>query len=101
MPPNSAVNVVREAWFEGQHEFDPTRIVFIDDTATNTKMGAPFTVARRGASDAALRTHGHWEQLSSPAGLCHDDIAVPIVMDGPMTGEAIIAHVEQALVPEL
>jgi hypothetical protein len=35
------VNAAREAWFEGQLDLDPTRIVFIDETAANTKMARP------------------------------------------------------------
>jgi hypothetical protein len=46
------VNAAREAWFEGQLDLDPTRIVFIDETAANTKM-ARLYVVRPGASDAA------------------------------------------------
>src|ERR1700722_996699 len=38
----STVNAAREAWFEGQLDLDPTRIVFIDETAANTKNGAPL-----------------------------------------------------------
>ena len=46
------MNAAREAWFEGQLDLDPTRIVFIDETAANTKMAA-FTGVRPEASDAA------------------------------------------------
>ena len=35
------------------------------------------------------------------AGLRYDGIAAPMVLDGPMNGEAFLAYVEQALVPEL
>ena len=48
----SAVNAAREAWFEGQIDLDPTQIIFIDETAANTKM-ARLLVARPEASDAA------------------------------------------------
>jgi hypothetical protein len=48
----SAVNAAREAWFEGQLDLDPTRIVFIDETAANTKMARLYGRAPR-ASDAA------------------------------------------------
>src|SRR5271156_6953531 len=44
----SAVNAAREAWFEGQLELDPTRIVFIDETAANTKMARLYGRAPRG-----------------------------------------------------
>ena len=32
------MNAAREAWFEGQLDLDPTRIVFIDETAANTQL---------------------------------------------------------------
>jgi hypothetical protein len=35
------VNAAREAWFEGQLDLDQARIVFIDETAANTKMARP------------------------------------------------------------
>jgi hypothetical protein len=38
----------REAWFEGQLDLDPTRIVFIDETAANTKMARLYGRAQRG-----------------------------------------------------
>ena len=46
--PNSAVNAAREAWFEGQLDLDPARIVFIDETAANTKIGRLYGRAPRG-----------------------------------------------------
>jgi hypothetical protein len=39
----SMVNAAREAWFDGQLDLDPTRIVFIDETAANTKMALELT----------------------------------------------------------
>ena len=45
--------------------------------------------------------HGHWKTTTFTAGLRHDGIAAPMVLDGPMNGEAFLAYVEQALVPEL
>jgi hypothetical protein len=32
------VKAAREAWFEGQLDLDPDRLVFIDETAANTAM---------------------------------------------------------------
>jgi transposase len=45
--------------------------------------------------------HGHWKTTTFTAGLRYDGIAAPMVLDGPMNGEAFLAYVEQALVPEL
>ena len=95
------VNAAREAWFEGQIELDPTRIVFIDETAANTKMARLYGRALRGERCRAAVPHGHWKTTTFTAGLRHDGIVAPMVLDGPMNGEAFLAYVEQALVPEL
>jgi hypothetical protein len=95
------VNAAREAWFEGQLDLDPTRIVFIDETAANTKMARLYGRAQRGERCRAAVPHGHWKTTTFTAGLRHDRIAAPMVLDGPMNGEAFLAYVEQALVPEL
>jgi transposase len=95
------VNAAREAWFEGQLELDPTRIVFIDETAANTKMARLYGRAPRGERCRAPVPHGHWKTTTFTAGLRYDGIAAPMVLDGPMNGEAFLAYVEQALVPEL
>jgi len=95
------VNAAREAWFEGQLDLDPTRIVFIDETAANTKMARLYGRAPRGERCRAPVPHGHWKTTTFTAGLRHDGVAAPMVLDGPMNGEAFLAYVEQALVPEL
>ena len=95
------MNAAREAWFEGQLELDPTRIVFIDETAANTKMARLYGRTPRGERCRAPVPHGHWKTTTFTAGLRHDGIAAPMVLDGPMNGEAFLAYVEQALVPEL
>jgi transposase len=101
----SAVKAAREAWFEGQLDLDPTRIVFIDETAANTKMARLYGRAPRGEPRGercrATVPHGHWKTTTFTAGLRYDGIAAPMVLEGPMNGEAFLAYVEQALVPEL
>jgi DDE superfamily endonuclease len=91
------VNAAREAWFEGQLDLDPTRIVFIDETAANTKMARLYGRAPRGERCRAPVPHGHWKTTTFTAGLRHDGIAAPMVLDGPMNGEAFLAYVEQAI----
>jgi transposase len=95
------VNAAREAWFEGQLDLDPERIVFIDETAANTKMARLYGRAPRGERCRAAVPHGHWKTTTFTAALRRDGIAAPMVLDGPMSGEAFLAYVEQALVPEL
>jgi transposase len=52
-------------------------------------------------SDAAPLCHGHWKTTTVTAGLRHDRIAAPMVLDGPMNGEAFLAYVERAFLLEL
>jgi transposase len=45
--------------------------------------------------------HGHWRTTTFIAGLRQSGIIAPLVLDGPMTGAAFRAYVEQALAPAL
>lgn len=45
--------------------------------------------------------HGHWKTLTFLAGLRHDRIVAPFVLDGPINGEMFAAWVEQCLAPTL
>ena len=45
--------------------------------------------------------HGHWKTTTVVAGLRSTGFVAPLVLDGPMTGEAFRAYVEQFLVPTL
>src|SRR3954469_17739200 len=45
--------------------------------------------------------YGPWKTTTFVAGLRASGIIAPFVLDGPMTGEAFRAYVEQVLAPEL
>lgn len=55
----------------------------------------------RGQPCLARVPHGHWKTLTFLAGLRHDRIVAPLVLDGPINGTIFLAWVEQALVPTL
>jgi transposase len=55
----------------------------------------------RGEPLLAKVPHGHWKTLTSLAGLRHDRIVAPCVIDGPINGVSFTAWVEQFLVPTL
>jgi len=55
----------------------------------------------RGQRLMAKAPGGHWATTTFTAGLRHDRIIAPLVLDGPMNGEAFVSWVEQFLVPEL
>ena len=91
----------RLAWFRGQSDLDPTRLVFIDETGASTKMARLRGRSRRGQRCRAAIPHGHWKTTTFTAGLRLDGLSAPMLLDGPMHGAAFLAYVEQVLAPEL
>jgi hypothetical protein len=94
------VKEAREAWLEGQIEFDPEKLVFLDETGATTKMARLYGRALRGERCRAAVPHGHWKTTTFTAGLRIGGLAAPMILDGPMDGRAFRAYVTQVLVPE-
>jgi transposase len=44
---------------------------------------------------------GHWKTTTFTAALRHSGLTAPMVLDGPMNGDAFLAYVTQVLVPTL
>ena len=80
---------------------DGSRFVFLDETGLNTKMTRLYGRAPRGERLVAAVPHGHWRTTTFIAGLRQSGVIAPLVLDGPMTGAAFRAYVEQALAPAL
>jgi transposase len=55
----------------------------------------------RGQRCRASVPHGHWKTTTFTAALRLDGLTAPMVLDGPMTGPAFLAYVQQLLVPTL
>jgi transposase len=55
----------------------------------------------RGARVVAPVPHGHWKTSTFLAGLRHDGLVAPCVVDGAINGETFRAYVEQFLAPTL
>jgi hypothetical protein len=81
--------------------FDPARLVFIDETAANTKMVRLRGRCPRGGRLVASVPHGHWKTITLVAGLRHDGMVAPFVIDGPIDGRVFLTYVEQCLAPTL
>ena len=95
------MKVAREAWFAGQPDLDPTRLVFLDETWTATNMARLRGRSPRGERLRSPVPHGHWKTTTLVAGLRLSGIAAPFVLDGPINRDAFQAYVDQVLVPEL
>ena len=80
---------------------DPARLVFIDETAVSTNMARLCGRAARGVRVIGRVPLGEWKTITFVAGLRHNRMTAPMVIEGPMTGEVFRAYVEQCLVPTL
>jgi transposase len=91
------VLVAREAWFNGQLDLDPARLVFIDETGLSTKMARLRGRCARGQRLRSGIPHGPWRTTTFVAGLRLDGFSAPMVLDGPMTRPWFLAYLEQVL----
>jgi transposase len=80
---------------------DTTRLVFIDETAANTKMVRLSGRCPRGERLVADVPCGEWKTLTFVAGLRHNRIVAPCVIEGSMNAETFLAYVEQCVAPTL
>jgi transposase len=91
----------RQRWSELKHKLDLRRLVFLDETWTKTNMTRLRGRAPRGQRLIGRVPWGHWKTTTFIAGLRHDRIVAPLVLDGPINGMAFRAYIEQFLAPTL
>jgi transposase len=91
----------RRRWRAWQRFMDPARFVFLDETGTATNMTRRYGRSPSDRRLVAAVPHGHWRTTTFIAGLRQTAIVAPLVLDGPMTGTAFRAYVEQFLAPSL
>jgi transposase len=80
---------------------DPSRFVFLDETATATNMARRYGRCPSDERLVAAVPHGHWHTTTFIAGMRQSGVIAPLVLDGPMTGAAFRAYTEQMLAPAL
>lgn len=81
--------------------FDPARLVFIDETSTNTAMVRLRGRAPRGERLIDYAPHGAWKTITFVGGLRQRGMTAPFVIEGAMNGPMFLAYVKQCLVPTL
>ena len=77
------------------------RLIFLDETWAKTNMTRLYGRSPRGARLIGAAPYGHWKTTTFLAGLRHDSIVAPLVLDGPINGELFLAWIKQFLIPEL
>jgi len=91
----------RRAWFDGQLDLDPERLVFVDETWASTSMARRHGRCARGQRLRSGVPHGHWKTTTFVAGLRRSGMVAPWVLDGPINRDAFVVYVRQVLLPEL
>lgn len=94
----------RRSWKRGRQprmREEPHRLVFVDETATTTKMTRLRGRARRGERLRARAPFGHWRTQTFIAALRHDRLTAPWIIDAPMNRAIFEAYVETQLAPTL
>lgn len=90
------MRAVRRAWFVGQPDLDPSRLVFINATGTTANM-----TRGRCAWGERLRSavpHGDWQTTTFVVGLRLFEMVAPFVLDGPVNRKTFQAYADQVLV---
>jgi len=91
----------RRRWMREQGMFDPAHLVFIDETAANTKMVRLSGRCARGERLVGRVPNGHWKTITFVGALRRNGITAPCVVDGAMKGKTFLDYVEQCLAPTL
>ena len=77
------------------------RLVFIDETSVNTKMVKTSGWAPISERLIDYAPFGHWNTQTFIAGLRHDGLTAPWVIDGPINRRRFETYIETQLVPTL
>jgi len=91
----------RRRWMRERGMFDPAHLVFIDETAANTKMVRLSGRCRRGERLIGHVPQGHWKTITFVAALRRNGMRASCTLDGSMNGSKFPAYVEQCLAPTL
>ena len=91
----------RRRWMREQGLFDPAHLVFIDETAANTKMVRLSGRCPRGERLIGRVPHGHWKTITFVAALRRNGMRAPCTVDGSMNGAKFLAYVKQCVSPIL
>ncbi|HEY2757490.1 MAG TPA: IS630 family transposase [Pseudolabrys sp.] len=97
----SDVLTQRRAWFAGQLDLDPTKLVFIDETWASTNMARKRGRCRRGRRLRAAIPHGHYKTVTLVAGLRLSGLVAQKAFDRPINAASFEQWVEKSLAPTL
>ena len=97
----SDVAQARAAWSAEQASLATERLIFLDETWATTNMTPTWGRSPRGKRCVGYAPYGHWHTTTFVCALSAQGLLAPLVLDGPINGNAFLAWVEQFLAPEL
>ena len=95
------MKAAREAWFDGQLDLDPERLVFMDETAAATNMARRFGRALRGERCRIAVPQGHYKTTTVTAALRTSGLVAMALFDGATNGTRFLSYVANTLAPAL
>lgn len=95
------MKAAREAWFAAQPDLDPEQLVFVDETAANTKMARRYGRAPRGRRCRMAVPHGHYATTTVTAALRTSGPYAIALFDGATNGARFRTYVADTLAPVL
>jgi transposase len=95
------VHQARLAWRVRQRTWSSERLVFLDETGLNTKLGRLYGRALGGERCLGALPHGHWRTSTLVAALRTTGLVAPLLLDGPMDGAMFLAYLRPVLSAEL
>jgi transposase len=95
------VRAAREDWFDRQPDLDPDRLVFLDESATTTKMVRHYGRAPCGRRCRIAVPHGHSKTTTITAALRTTGLIARSDFDGATNGRRLRASVTDTLAPVL
>jgi transposase len=90
----------RQAFRATVATLDPHRLVFVDETGTNTAMARAYGRAPRGERVVGT-VPGQWTTVTLVSALRLSGVVAPLAFEGATDAPTFRAYVEQALVPQL
>ena len=91
----------REAWRTEFADVDPARLVWVDETGTNTAMARRYGRAPRGQRVDGPVPQGHWKVLTLTAAIRVGGVGGCLAFDGATNAVTFEAYVAQVLAPTL
>lgn len=91
----------RAAWREETSKLEPSRLVFVDESSTNTAMTRRRARSRRGTRAVGKVPRNYGKPTSLVAALSLEGLGAAMTLEGAFNTPAFVVYVERLLAPSL